>query len=74
MELCKNCKHYDKYDTTCLIPTGETSLVTGRPLTSKGMAYLRRGPTGICGPEAKLYDPKLTQKIYEILQGLYTFG
>jgi hypothetical protein len=72
MKSCKDCRLYNKVNRVCVVE------VTERADTISGIktyyvakyAYTARSLTGLCGPEAKLFDPK--PSILQKLKQMYT--
>jgi len=60
MKLCVDCTYFEDSKTLCTHPKIlEPNLVRGGPGNSN--PYVERLPSGRCGPDAKLFEPKTAQ-------------
>lgn len=71
MKFCKDCKHsnvgssYFAADAICKVsPAAPRNHITGREmLTSDNTCESMRRQYNPCGPDAKLYEPKLLERL-----------
>lgn len=72
MKACVNCKHYADWGMrwsppTCVSPLASIpDPVYGKVYRS---AQSQREIDGVCGPDGKLYEPTLWQRICALLSG-----